>query len=85
MIYEQKSNCYGCTACLSACPVKAIKMIEDEKGFLYPKIDEEKCIKCGLCKKICGLFHYRKIIGNEKICFCTAAYIFNCISGCYFF
>lgn len=64
MIYEQKSNCYGCTACLSACPVKAIKMIEDEKGFLYPKIDEEKCIKCGLCKKICP---YNKNNDNLKI------------------
>ena len=24
-----------------------------ENGFLYPVINEEKCIECGLCKKTC--------------------------------
>lgn len=48
-----KEECSGCTACSLVCPKKAIKMIEDEEGFKYPEIDEEKCIKCGLCEKIC--------------------------------
>lgn len=46
-------SCYGCTACKSACPVDAIKMIEDKEGFIYPFIDKEKCIKCGMCEKVC--------------------------------
>lgn len=29
-------------------------MEDDELGFLYPEIDEVKCIKCGLCKKVCS-------------------------------
>ena len=28
-------------------------MEENEEGFLYPNIDETKCINCGICKKIC--------------------------------
>ena len=28
-------------------------MIADKEGFLYPEIDMEKCIHCGLCEKIC--------------------------------
>ncbi|MBO7440883.1 MAG: 4Fe-4S binding protein, partial [Bacteroidales bacterium] len=47
------SNCTGCSACYSACPKSAISMTETEEGFLYPKIDDDKCIKCGLCEKVC--------------------------------
>ena len=37
----------------SCCPVCAITMKEDEEGFLYPIVDEEKCIRCHLCLKVC--------------------------------
>ena len=30
-------------------------MIEDEEGFLYPKVNKDDCIKCGLCEKVCPL------------------------------
>ncbi len=46
-------TCYGCTACEQACPVHAITMRENEEGFLYPQVDEEKCIDCNLCHRIC--------------------------------
>ena len=29
-------------------------MAEDECGFLYPHIDEKKCVDCGLCLKHCA-------------------------------
>lgn len=48
-----KSKCCACTACKNICPKQAIEMISDEKGFLYPKINENRCIKCGLCEKVC--------------------------------
>ena len=28
-------------------------MTPDEEGFVYPLIDEEKCVNCGLCQKVC--------------------------------
>lgn len=50
---SNKSLCCGCSACEQRCPVSAIKMVEDEKGFKYPHINVEKCIECGLCLKVC--------------------------------
>lgn len=47
------SQCCGCEACENACSHKAISMCEDEKGFLYPVVNEELCIDCGLCDKVC--------------------------------
>lgn len=47
-------NCYGCTACKMICPANAITMTENEKGFLYPQIDENKCIDCGMCRQVCS-------------------------------
>ncbi len=55
-VFDEKERCSGCTACMNSCPVGAISMIQDEEGFLYPEIDEGKCIHCGLCRKICP-FH----------------------------
>ena len=48
-------DCCGCTACFSACPKNAIKMSENEKGFLYPVVDDELCIECGKCINVCQL------------------------------
>lgn len=50
-----KNLCTGCTACYNICPKNAIKMKENEEGFLYPEIDKNKCINCDLCKKICPI------------------------------
>ena len=52
-IFDNKASCYGCTACVNLCPKEAITMKKDEKGFLYPSIEESLCIDCGLCKKVC--------------------------------
>ena len=48
-----KSKCTGCFACYNICPKKAINMVEDDNGFIYPEIDKDKCINCDLCKKVC--------------------------------
>ena len=31
-----KEKCTGCFACYNICPKNAIKMEEDEHGFIYP-------------------------------------------------
>lgn len=54
VIYNEKKNCCGCTACMNVCPVNAITMIPDKEGFLYPYINQEKCNNCGLCRKVCS-------------------------------
>ena len=50
---KKKNTCTGCTACVHSCPQNCIKMVRDYEGFLYPCVDREKCIKCGICSKIC--------------------------------
>lgn len=52
-VYTDKTQCTGCTACFSICSKKAITMTEDTEGFLYPVIDDLKCVKCGKCIKVC--------------------------------
>ena len=52
VLYERKEDCCGCTACYAICPKSAISMIEDEEGFEYPSIEEEKCVRCGMCLKV---------------------------------
>lgn len=51
---KQQKDCCGCRACEQACPVDAITMREDEKGFMYPDINMTQCIHCDLCDKVCG-------------------------------
>lgn len=61
-------NCTGCGACFNICPHSAIQMIEDERGFLKPFIDDTKCVKCGLCEKTCPVLHYEsKIFEKTKV------------------
>ena len=48
-------NCTACGACVQKCPKACITMQEDENGFLFPKVDKEKCVGCGLCEKVCHL------------------------------
>lgn len=49
-----KKDCCGCTACASICPHDAILMQPDGMGFLYPVVDETKCVDCHLCEKVCA-------------------------------
>lgn len=48
-----KSQCCGCTVCVSVCPKRCIRMIEDDEGFLYPEVDGAACINCGVCEQVC--------------------------------
>ncbi len=54
---QDKSNCCGCSACASACPKHCITMREDSEGFLYPMVDVDTCINCGLCERVCNELH----------------------------
>lgn len=50
---KDKTQCSGCSACAQKCPKQCIEMVEDKKGFLYPKVDKATCVQCGLCEKVC--------------------------------
>ena len=54
LLYGDKRDCNGCGICTMFCPKNCIEMKEDEEGFLYPVIDESRCIHCNRCKNICS-------------------------------
>lgn len=72
-----KSLCCGCAACVQRCPKQCITLHEDHEGFLYPKVDTDICIDCGLCEKVCPILNegdklaplkvYAAINKDEKI------------------
>lgn len=61
-----KSKCNGCHACKQICSKHAIDMVEDDEGFLYPNIEYEKCIDCGLCEKICPEINKSRVSQNVQ-------------------
>lgn len=53
MIICERDNCCGCGLCKSQCPCNAIEMVPDQEGFMYPEVNESKCVSCEKCKQIC--------------------------------
>ena len=56
-----KSRCSGCFACFNKCPHHAISMKKGEDWHIYPVVEKEKCVDCGLCNDVC-------LYQNESIC-----------------
>lgn len=46
--------CTSCGLCVSACSRHAIHLSYDADGFLRPEVDENACIGCGACEKLCA-------------------------------
>ena len=49
-------KCSGCMRCADSCGTGAIRQICVD-GFRYPKIDVDKCVNCGKCRKTCDQIH----------------------------
>lgn len=73
-LVENKSSCCACTACVSICPKGAITMVPDENGFVYPVVDESKCVRCGLCEKVCVYQNERPPVSRKET--------YVAVSGC---
>lgn len=63
--FDLNQYCYGCGVCANSCPNGAIKMEANKDGFLVPKIDNAKCVHCGLCDKNCI---YLNSISVKSLC-----------------
>lgn len=61
---NKKTDCCGCTACSAVCAHNAIKMQSDKFGFIYPVVDVDRCIECGLCEKVCQFHNDYKRYNN---------------------
>lgn len=48
----KKNDCTGCAACIDICPKNAIKIVDSLTAY-NAVIDNQTCIKCGACHKVC--------------------------------
>ncbi len=50
-IYQ--TNCYGCGACVQACPHQAVRLLPGEDGACLPQVEPDLCSGCQLCRRVC--------------------------------
>lgn len=70
---KDRGNCTGCAACVGCCPQGAISLQADERGFLFPVIEEKGCNHCGKCSIICKRIEQLTKEIDEKHPICTMA------------
>lgn len=56
----EKHLCCGCSACMQVCGRHCITMQPDKEGFLYPSINLDTCVDCGLCEKVCPILRHEE-------------------------
>ena len=49
-------ECTSCQLCGAVCPKNAIRIELNADGYYRPIVDEELCIDCGICTKVCYKF-----------------------------
>lgn len=54
-----ENKCCGCGACVNICPTNALRIIENEGGFVVPSIDTNKCVGCERCIVVCPYHHLK--------------------------
>lgn len=59
----KKYECFGCEACIQACPQGCIELQCSFNGFWYPVIDVERCSNCGLCRQVCPHNSIEDVLG----------------------
>lgn len=67
---KEKYMCDGCHACYSVCPKDAINMEIDDEGFWYPKVDNDKCVDCNKCEKVCPILNKKEVKSLKKAYAC---------------
>ena len=50
-----ESECSGCRACAEICGRNCIEIHENADGFVFPVVQTEHCVHCGLCEQVCPI------------------------------
>ena len=64
-----KTECFGCEACVQVCPKQALAMVEDHEGFRYPHLSASLCIHCNACHTACPKEHMPEAYLEDKYAF----------------
>lgn len=67
------SSCTGCGACAEICPTNAIGIKPNERGFMNPVVNKEKCVYCGKCTKRCIALNPEYKNNSEPKCYAVMA------------
>lgn len=67
---NNKKDCTGCHACFTICSQNCISMDSDREGFWYPKVNYDKCIKCGLCTDVCPIINKTTVTNKPRAYAC---------------
>lgn len=59
--------CTGCMVCMDSCSQNAITEDFTMDGFRIPRINKEKCVKCGRCKKVCSINQVKKVFSPINV------------------
>lgn len=63
--YSITACCSGCGGCIKPCPKNAIELKMNKNGFYEANINKQLCVKCGICKKICGFNSETTLFDNK--------------------
>ena len=70
ILWKDFSDCTGCGACAQSCGVGAVQMKANEYGFIFPYIDDARCVDCGRCEAVCPV--KKKPFAREEKPLCYA-------------
>lgn len=71
--YIPERDCTGCSMCGAICPKSAITMHLTVEGFYEPMINNDLCIDCGICKKVCYKFDDKVDVDTKTHYSCYSA------------
>lgn len=63
-LVTSSGTCSGCGSCVVVCPQNCISL--KERDFNRPIVDEEICVKCKLCLKVCPSLEYTTYSKEHK-------------------
>ena len=63
------NKCTGCCACMNSCARHAIEMRPTQLGSIVPVINEDLCIECGKCQRVCPVLSPNSMPNHVKTCY----------------